>query len=119
MTLLRCLFLLVLFPTFLQADEPRKPLSAADTKKAFLKLLDRPKVDADVRPGSKQTTDGLLSESFTFASEKKADGTVERVPTLLVRPEKDGKYPVMIVLHGTGGTKDAMRSWLVDLAKRG
>ena len=43
------------------------------------------------------------TETFTFASEKKADGTVERVPVLVVRPATPGRYPVLIVLHGTGG----------------
>ena len=38
---------------------------------------------------------------------------------MIVRPAKKGKYPAVIALHGTGGNKDGLRSWLVDLAKRG
>ena len=39
---------------------------------------------------------------------------------LLVRPEHvSGKRPAVIALHGTGGDKERMRSWLVELARRG
>jgi dienelactone hydrolase len=101
-----------------RADEPRKSLSPEETKKAFLKLLDRPKVDPEVKTEqTNQTNDGIW-EQFTFASERKADGKIERVPVKLLRPLKKGIYPVMIVLHGTGGNKDSVKSWLVDLAKR-
>src|SRR5439155_1323006 len=48
------------------------------------------------------------------------DGTAERVPALLVKPATaTGRLPAVIVLHGTGGTKDRMQDWLTDLAKRG
>ncbi len=114
--------LLVLFlaPLSLRAEEPRKPFAPEEAKKAFLKLLDRPKVSLDVKVvGEPKETDGLITEKLSFASEKKTDGTFERVPTLIVRPAKKGKYPAVIALHGTGGNKDGLRSWLVDLAKRG
>ena len=110
--------LVTLFTPILDADEPRQ-LSVADTRKAFLKLLDRPKVDPDVKAKPGKSNDGLTTEHFTFASEKKADASIERVPVLLIKPEKAGVYPVMIVLHGTGGSKDSVRSWITDLAKRG
>ena len=57
---------------------------------------------------------------WSFASEKKADGTIERVPVLMVSPAgAKGKLPVMIVLHGTGGSKEGVQSWLDDFAKQG
>ena len=50
---------------------------------------------------------------------RSADGTVERVPVLFVRPASEGRYPVVIVLHGTGGSKEGVKSWLNDFAHRG
>src|SRR5262249_36405058 len=47
-------------------------------------------------------------------------GSIERVPVLIVRPAVvTGKAPAAIVLHGTGGSKEGVRAWLVELAKRG
>src|SRR4051812_21154414 len=93
-------------------------MSPVKVKAAFLKLLERPRVALDVVEENAQTEDGLTIERLSFASEKKADGAVERVPVLLVRPETDKtngastrRKPVVIVLHGTGGTKDKMKPW--------
>ncbi len=90
-------------------------------KVAFLKLLDRPKVPADVREEAKPVEKGgLIYSRWSFASEKKSDGTAERVPALTVRPAgMKGKLPAMIVLHGTGGNKDGVLSWLKDFARQG
>jgi dienelactone hydrolase len=95
--------------------------SPEQTKAAFVKLLDRPKTAADVKEAAKPVEkNGLIYNRWTFASEKKADGTIERVPVLTVGPaKKAGKLPVMISLHGTGGNKDGMVSWLEDFAKEG
>lgn len=91
-----------------------------EVKAGFLKLLDRPKVPLDVKADAPRTEEGLVFEHLTFASEKKADGTVERVPTLVVRPEKvEGKLPAIVVLHGTGGSKEGQKGWLTRLAKQG
>ena len=103
-----------------RADAPRA-LSPEKAREAFLKALDRPKVPADVRdegkPAEKST---LVYSRWSFASEKKADDTVERVPVLMVAPAgAKGKLPVMIVLHGTGGNKEGVQSWLEDFAKQG
>lgn len=101
-------------------------LPPAEVKAAFLKLLDRPRVALDVAEEGKQTEDGLTTERLSFASERKADGTIERVPVLLVRPANETtngadrrRRPAVIVLHGTGGSKDKMKPWLIDLARRG
>jgi pimeloyl-ACP methyl ester carboxylesterase len=96
--------------------------SPAQVREAFLKLLDRPRVPLDVRAGPAVLDEksGLTTERLTFASERKADGTTERVPVLVVRPSRaGGRRPAVIALHGTGGNKDGMRGWLDDLAKRG
>src|SRR5262249_48774972 len=98
-----------------------EPLAPEKAKVAFLKLLDRPQVPADVRDDAKPVEKGgLVYSRWSFASEKKADGTIERVPVLTVAPAgKKGKLPVISVLHGTGGNKDGVASWLEDFAKQG
>jgi dienelactone hydrolase len=113
-------FLLVLvLPAFAPA-QPAKPLSPEQAKVAFLKQLDRPKVPADASPVKSETKGSLIYSRWTFASEKKADGTTERVPVLTVSPAgAKGKLPAMIVLHGTGGNKDGVASWLEEFAKEG
>ncbi len=116
------LLLLVTGQTVPVETESSARMAPSEVKAAFLKLLDRPKVALDVVVESERTGDGLTTELLSFAAEKKADGTIERVPTLVVRPEPkegDRPRPAVIVLHGTGGSKDKMRPWLVDLARRG
>jgi dienelactone hydrolase len=96
--------------------------SPAEVKAAFLKLLDRPRVALDVRQEGSTVEGGFAIVRASFASEKKADGTIERVPVLLVRPAKaKGRLPAVIVLHGTGGNKEAkgVVQFMQDLAKRG
>src|SRR5262245_50776921 len=111
--------LVLLLGAAVRADSPTYP-PPAEVKAAFLKLLDRPKVPADAKAiENRLDPDGMLTERLNFASEKKPDGTVERVPVLIVRPGSGGKRPAVIVLHGTGGGKDGMKPWLVELAKRG
>ncbi|QDU19703.1 alpha/beta hydrolase [Urbifossiella limnaea] len=101
--------------------QDRPPLAPADAKKAFLKLLDRPRVPPDPKlDGPAATANGLTYQAWSFASEAKADGTTERVPVLTVRPEKvPGNMPAVIVLHGTGGTKEGVASWLEEFARKG
>src|SRR3954468_2565786 len=62
-----------------------KVSTPAEVKASFEKLLDRPRVPLDVVVEGVQTDKGLTTERLSFASEKKADGTVERVPVLVVR----------------------------------
>ena len=104
------------------ADEPKAAYPApAAVKAAFLKQLDRPKIALDASD-SRTTRDpsGFITETLTIASERKPDGTVERVPIFILRPEKvTAKLPAVIVLHGTGGNKESQRGFLVDLARRG
>lgn len=93
----------------------------ADVKAAFLKLLDRPRIALD--PESQKTdtvAGGFVVEHVSIASERRADGSVERVPLLLARPAKpSGRLPAVVVLHGTGGNKAQFRGLLVELARRG
>jgi dienelactone hydrolase len=105
----------------LRAEEPPRTYPPpAEVRAAFLKLLDRPRVPLNIREKEPQRDGRLVTEHLSFASEKKPDGNEERVPVLLVRPEKvTRKLPAVIVLHGTGGSKEGQRSWLVNLARRG
>lgn len=114
---------LVLAPFTLLAEQPKPYLSAQEVRAAFLKLLDRPKVlfnvkDEEAKKDDDDDTIGI--ERLSFVSEKRADGELERVPVLIYRPAKiTKKLPAVIVLHGTGGTKEGQRPYLLHLAKRG
>jgi len=117
---MRRLFVLavLLIPQGLHAQEI-KYSAPAEVKAAFKKLLDRPKVPLDAKFTSAKTVDGWMLENLTFASEKKAGGDVERVPTILLRPEKiNRRMPAVIVLHGTGGNKESQLAFMKELAKR-
>lgn len=110
--------LLVLLSGLAGAQAP----PAEATRAAFLATLDRPRVDLDPKVKSTTVEGSHVVERLDFATERHADGSVERVPTLLVRPAAgsgSGRRPAVIVLHGTGGTKEAQRQWLDDLARRG
>jgi dienelactone hydrolase len=105
--------------------EPVYP-PTAQVKAAFLRQLEREKIPLDASTRSSQTdADGRGVENVSIASERKADGTIERVPLLIVRPangpggSKAARLPAVIVLHGTGGNKKQMRPLLDELAQRG
>jgi len=90
--------------------------SSPDTRAAFLKLIDRPRIDPApaVRP---MTANGLrlVQEHFSFAVEP-----TQRVTGILIKSlGSTGRLPVVIQLHGTGGSKEQMLPRLVTLANRG
>jgi dienelactone hydrolase len=108
------LFLLVA----LAPQQQYPPVS--EVKEAFLKQLDRKKIPLSPSGGITRTEGGLVTEELVFSTEHKPSGNIEGVPTLLVRPEKiAGRLPAVVVLHGTGGNKEAMREWCTNLAKKG
>jgi dienelactone hydrolase len=113
-------FLLLVLPGFApQAQVPEYP-PVAEVREAFLKQLDRPKVAPEPVIVDTKVDGNYVTEQFTIATEKKRSGKVERLPVLLVRPQRPGwKHPVVVVLHGTGGAKESQRGWLMDLAKNG
>lgn len=116
---MRCL--LVALVTFTLAPlASADPLPPEKARAALLKLLDRPKVKPEVEEDTAKTANQLVYQKWTFASEKRADGTVERVPVLQVSPAgPNQKRPVMIVLHGTGGSAEGVRGWLEEFARVG
>jgi dienelactone hydrolase len=102
-------------------EQPLVYPPAEQVKQDFLKRLDRPRIALDPQIQKTQTNvGGRVVENISIASERKADGSVERVPILLVRPaSRSGRLPVVIALHGTGGNKESLRGLLVEFARRG
>jgi dienelactone hydrolase len=95
---LRWLLLACLLPLSAWAD------GAADTRAAFLKVIDRPRVAANAELAELAPVEGLRKYHLWFHSE-----AGERVPAYLLLPDVavfKGRRPVVIALHGTGGNKD-------------
>ena len=113
-------FLILVVAVPIHAQDTPKYAAPADVRTSFRKLLDRPKVALDAKiTSSKSATDGTTLEHLTFASEKKLDGSIERVPTIIKIPANaKGKLPAVIVLHGTGGTAESQMGYMNELAKR-
>jgi dienelactone hydrolase len=115
--------LLIVSPAWSQDVSPGSPKPPSRVRADFLALLDRPRVALDAKSKEDRPPAlGLASERVDFAVETRSDGTTERVPALIVRPEssKAGeKLAAVIVLHGTGGSKEGSRGWLEQLARRG
>lgn len=93
---------------------PLAALNAQDagaTRAEFLRIIDRPRVPLtpQVAPGKDPR-----QERFSYASE-----AGERVPGILVRPSAAGRRPAVVVLHGTGDSKEGMEPLLAAFAKRG
>src|SRR5438105_3541949 len=111
--------LLVALPQ-IRADEPLAYPPPAQVRAAFLKLLDRPKVPAEPKlVSTKSYSPGWVLDQLSIASENKADGTTERVPMLILRPENaTKKLPAVIVLHGTGGNMQGQLPFMKELAAR-
>ena len=84
-------------------------MQANPRRSAFLKMLSRPRVNADF------SSDDARQGRFSFLSEGG-----ERVPGIFVRPAvTQGKAPVVIALHGTNGNKEQMLPLMGQLAQRG
>lgn len=78
--------------------------SSADTRTAYLSIIDRPRVALKPELAALLAVDGLRKFHLWFSSD-----ATERVPGYLLLPDASrfkGKRPVVIVLHGTGGNKD-------------
>src|SRR5262249_38469036 len=88
---------------------------AADPREDFLKLIDHPRVPLAPVIEDQPVAGGLLHYHFTYQSDAQ-----QKVPGLLVkRSSAQGKQPVVIVLHGTGGDKQGQLPLLRDLANLG
>jgi dienelactone hydrolase len=92
------------------------PPSAAHTRSAFMKVIDRPRVPlAPVVRALPSPSHGVVQEHITFAADAK-----EQVTAILVKSSDNaGRRPVVIQLHGTGGNKEQLVPRLTTLAGRG
>ena len=87
----------------------------ADVRGDFLRMIDRPRVPLAVEISKLPTTQPVEEFGFSFASD-----AATRVPGVLVEESAtSGRRPVVIALHGTGGTKGDELPLLRKLAGRG
>jgi dienelactone hydrolase len=89
--------------------------ASADSRTAFLKLIDRPRVPLAAQESAATPAKGFAQIHFSFAAE-----AGQRVPGILIRAEgSGGKRPTVIALHGTGGNKESQLALLQSLARKG
>jgi dienelactone hydrolase len=91
--------------------------SVSETRLAYLAVIDRPKVALKPELAELPSVEGLKKYHLWFWSD-----ATERVPGYLLLPDSKafkGPRPVVIGLHGTGGTKDDMRTFVLMAAKAG
>jgi alpha-beta hydrolase superfamily lysophospholipase len=90
---------------------------ASTTRADFLRLIDRPRVAPAPSVTSMPAAGRYAREHFTFVSE-----AGERVPGITLKrtsPDAAARRPAVIVLHGTGDSKEGMIPLLGELAGRG
>jgi dienelactone hydrolase len=87
---------------------------SGDVRADFLKMIDRPRVPLAPEVQEMSAPDGMVQAHFTFAAE-----AGERVPGILLRQAANTRRPAVIVLHGTGGTKEGQLPLLKELAAKG
>lgn len=96
---------------------------AADTRAAFLKMIDRPRVALAPQVLPWTASGGPDHTSFAQTRFSYASEAGQRVPGIMIRPklknEPRRKLPVVIVLHGTGDSKEGMEFLLREFAARG
>jgi dienelactone hydrolase len=88
---------------------------AADVRHDFLKLVQREHVPLDPTISAVPVTNDTAQFRFAYASKPG-----QRVPGVLLKSaNSQGRRPVVIVLHGTGGNKEGMLPLCTKLAARG
>lgn len=94
---------------------PAWSTDAVTTRAAFLKIIDRPVVPLAPQVEAMPAAGGTLKYHFTFAADAE-----QRVPGLLLKPAAaTGRRPVVIVLHGIGGTKEGTLDYVTKLVNAG
>jgi dienelactone hydrolase len=87
----------------------------ADTRADFLKFIDRPRVALAPEVQELLATNNIAEFHFSFAADAR-----NRVPGILMESTNfSGRRPVVIALHGTGGSKGNMLALCRKLAERG
>lgn len=109
-------FPLLLASSFLTSSAQAQGLSPGETRTAFLKMIARPRVPlTPVLQKMEATAPELEQWHLTYAAEPG-----QRVPGLLVKTVKGAaRRPIVISLHGTGGTKESQLDLLRELARLG
>jgi dienelactone hydrolase len=95
--------------------------AATETRAAFLKLLDRPRVPLAAEISAPVNDEAARASRIVFSFAADAQ---QRVPGILVKTsatpnESRVRRPVVIALHGTGGTKESQLPLLHELAELG
>src|SRR5262245_20968024 len=99
----------------LGAAQAPPPNAAASTRTEFLRIIARPKAALAPSPAKTTVENGYSQERLSFISEPG-----ENVPLLIVnKGQRQGRQAVVIALHGTGGSKEGMRSLLETYADAG
>src|SRR5262245_22141583 len=85
------------------------------TPKAFLQMMDRPPAVLTPVQSKQREVNGIEHWHFTYAADQ-----AQRVAGLLTKAtDLSGKRPVVVALHGTGGSKEEFLELLQLLAQRG
>jgi dienelactone hydrolase len=95
------LTVIVLMAAFVRADAPP---AVSSTREAFLKLIDRTRVEPKVEEKEMAAPEGMVQTHVAISTE--AD---QRMPAIFLKSAavKAGtRLPVVIILHGTGGKKE-------------
>jgi dienelactone hydrolase len=112
---LLALLLLTTAFTWVRADAPK---AAPDSRAAFLKLIDRPRVDANPEERPMDAPAGFVQSHVAISTE-----AGQRMPAIFLRSAGDVKpgtrWPVVLILHGTGGKKEGNLGLGKTLAGRG
>jgi dienelactone hydrolase len=87
----------------------------SSTRADFLKLINRPRVPLTAEIQELPATNGIAQFHFSFAADAE-----QRVPGILMESTNShARRPVVIALHGTGGSKQNMLSLCRKLADAG
>ena len=104
------LLLMALLPIAARAAPP-----SGDPRADFLRLIDRPRVPLAAAAAAPAADGDLVRLDFSYATEAGM-----RVPGILLEPAAAaGRRAAVIVLHGTGGRKEAELPLLRQLAQAG
>lgn len=95
-------------------DDDREPARAQPTRALHLFIYDR-SAPLGFRDGGRVHRDGAVQvRDISYASPKGG-----RVPGYLVLPSGKGPFAAVILMHGAGGTREALLPQATDLARRG